>query len=128
MLESILYWIPYPKERFNPGLGSFAHCMCHSSLYYLAKDRRKLTRLIAGSALVLLHLPMDRLVRSSLKTRLRCLERFDHLNVRGKSVVIVVEKEVLTIYMENPEIPVGKANGTHHSIQSTSEIMGFWAK
>ena len=22
---------------------------------------------------------------------------------------------VLTIYMENPEIPVGKSNGTHHS-------------
>ena len=35
---------------------------------------------------------------------------------------------VLTIYMENPEIPVGKSNGTHHSIWSTSEIMGFWSK
>ena len=23
---------------------------------------------------------------------------------------------MLTIYMENPEIPVGKSNGTHHSI------------
>ena len=32
---------------------------------------------------------------------------------------------VLTIYMENPEIPVGKSNGAHHSIWSTSEIMGF---
>ena len=29
---------------------------------------------------------------------------------------------------ENPEIPVGKSNGTHHSIWSTSEIMGFWSK
>ena len=27
-----------------------------------------------------------------------------------------------------PEIPVGKSNGTHHSIWSTSEIMGFWSK
>ena len=35
---------------------------------------------------------------------------------------------VLTIYMENPEIPVGKSNGTHHSIWSTSEIMSFWSK
>ena len=35
---------------------------------------------------------------------------------------------MLTIYMENPEIPVGKSNGTHHSIWSTSEIMGFWSK
>ena len=32
---------------------------------------------------------------------------------------------MLTIYMEYPEIPVGKSNGTHHS---TSEIMGFWSK
>ena len=35
---------------------------------------------------------------------------------------------VLTIYMQNPEIPVGKSNGTHHSIWSTSEVMGFWSK
>ena len=35
---------------------------------------------------------------------------------------------VLTIYMKKPEIPVGKSNGTHHSIWSTSEIMGFWSK
>ena len=35
---------------------------------------------------------------------------------------------LLTIYMENPEIPVGKSNGTHHSVRSTSEIMGFWSK
>ena len=28
---------------------------------------------------------------------------------------------VLTIYMENPEIPVGKSNGTHCSIWGTSE-------
>ena len=36
---------------------------------------------------------------------------------------------VLTIYMEtDPEIPVGKSNGTHHSIWSTSEILGFWSK
>ena len=35
---------------------------------------------------------------------------------------------VLTIYMENPEIQVGKSNGAHHSIWSTSEIMGFWSK
>ena len=33
---------------------------------------------------------------------------------------------VLTIYMENQEIPVGKSNGTHHSIWSTSEIIGFF--
>ena len=32
---------------------------------------------------------------------------------------------VPTFYMENPEIPVGKSNGTHHSIWSTSEIMGY---
>ena len=30
--------------------------------------------------------------------------------------------------MENAEIPVGKSNNTHHSIWSTSEIMGFWSK
>ena len=30
--------------------------------------------------------------------------------------------------MENPEIPVGKSNGTHHSFRNTSEIMGFWSK
>ena len=35
---------------------------------------------------------------------------------------------VLTIYMGNPEIPVGKSSGTHHSIWSTSKIMGFWSK
>ena len=35
---------------------------------------------------------------------------------------------VLTIYMENQENPVGKPNGTHHSIWSSSEIMGFWSK
>ena len=35
---------------------------------------------------------------------------------------------VLTIYKQNPEIPVGKSNSTHHSIWSTSEIMGFWSK
>ena len=29
-----------------------------------------------------------------------------------------------------PEIPVGKSNGMHHSIWSTSEIiiMGYWSK
>ena len=31
---------------------------------------------------------------------------------------------MLTIYMENPKFPVGKSNGMHHSIWSTSEI---WA-
>ena len=36
--------------------------------------------------------------------------------------------EVLSIYMENPEIPVGKSNGMHHSIWSISEIMGCWLK
>ena len=35
---------------------------------------------------------------------------------------------VITIYIENHEISVGKSNGTHHSIWSTSEIMGFWSK
>ena len=35
---------------------------------------------------------------------------------------------VLTIYMENPDIPVGKSYGTHHSIWNTSKIMGFWSK
>ena len=35
---------------------------------------------------------------------------------------------MLTIYMENLEIPVGKSNGMHHSIWSISEIMGFWSK
>ena len=39
-----------------------------------------------------------------------------------------MRSRVLTIYMENPEIPVGKSNGTHHSIWSTSEIMGFLSK
>ena len=32
---------------------------------------------------------------------------------------------MLTIYMENLEISVGKSNGTHHSIWSTSEIMNY---
>ena len=35
---------------------------------------------------------------------------------------------VLNIYMENPEIPVGKSNGTHHSIWNTSEIMELLVK
>ena len=26
------------------------------------------------------------------------------------------------------EIPIGKSNGSYHSIWSTSEIMGFWSK
>ena len=39
----------------------------------------------------------------------------------------IMTASVLTIYMENPEIPVGESNGTHHSIWSTSEIMGFWS-
>ena len=38
------------------------------------------------------------------------------------------EPGVLTIYMENPEIPVGKSNGTHFFSWSTSEIVGFWSK
>ena len=33
---------------------------------------------------------------------------------------------VLTIYMENPEIPVGKSNGTRHSIWSTV-LLKLWA-
>ena len=31
---------------------------------------------------------------------------------------------VLTIYMGKPEIPVGKSNGSRHSIWETSENMG----
>ena len=46
----------------------------------------------------------------------------------GFDKVTSVHPGVLTIYTENPEIPVGKSNGTHHSIWSTSEIMGFWSK
>ena len=42
--------------------------------------------------------------------------------------LLVITRGAYTIYMENPEIPVGKSNGTHHSIWSTSEIMGFWSK
>ena len=38
-----------------------------------------------------------------------------------------MRSRVLTIYMENPEIPVKTSNGTHHSIWSTSEVMGFWS-
>ena len=30
--------------------------------------------------------------------------------------------------MGNPEIPVEKSNGTHHSIWRTSKIIGFWSK
>ena len=36
--------------------------------------------------------------------------------------------EASTIQTENPEIPVGKSNGTHHSIRSTSKIMALWSK
>ena len=32
--------------------------------------------------------------------------------------------EVLTIYMEKPEIPVGKSNGSRHSVWEASENMG----
>ena len=31
---------------------------------------------------------------------------------------------VLTIYMEKPEIPVGKSNGSRHSVWKASENMG----
>ena len=31
---------------------------------------------------------------------------------------------VLTIYTEKPEIPVGKSNGSRHSVWKASEIMG----
>ena len=34
---------------------------------------------------------------------------------------------VLTIYIENLEIPDGKLNGMHHSIWSISEIVHFWS-
>jgi len=30
---------------------------------------------------------------------------------------------VLTIYMGKPEIPVGKSNGSHHSVWEASEYM-----
>ena len=50
------------------------------------------------------------------------------LGVNPFSSRFIFRTGVLTIYMENPEIPVGKSNGTHHSIWSTSEIMGFWSK
>ena len=33
--------------------------------------------------------------------------------------ILNLNSGVLTIYMEKPEIPVGKSNGTHHSIWST---------
>ena len=46
----------------------------------------------------------------------------------GGGEVGKAEPGVLTIYMENPEIPVGKSNGTHFSIWNTSEIMGYWSK
>ena len=35
---------------------------------------------------------------------------------------------MLTIYKENPEILVGKWNGTYHSIWNTSEIIGYRLK
>ena len=31
---------------------------------------------------------------------------------------------VLTIYMEKPKIPVGKLNGSHHSVKKVLQIMG----
>ena len=48
--------------------------------------------------------------------------------LKTDDLMALVSFGVLTIYMENPEIPVGKSNGTHHSIWSTSEILGSWSK
>ena len=48
--------------------------------------------------------------------------------IKSQSVTIQMRAGVLTIYMENPEIPFGKSNGTHHSIWSTSKNNGLLVK
>ena len=45
--------------------------------------------------------------------------------VNGRFDVASALSYSLTIYTENPEILVGKWNGTHHSIWSISEIIGY---
>ena len=54
--------------------------------------------------------------------------KFYPLNEEVRVQELNTKSRVPTIYMENPEIPVGKSNGMHHSIWNTSEIMGYWSK
>ena len=44
---------------------------------------------------------------------------------RGNDVVLTSKPWELTIYMEKPEIPVGKSNGSHYSVWNVLQVMGY---
>ena len=54
---------------------------------------------------------------------------FDHgavkLLIRDKFFSNQYSSGVLTIYMGKPEIPVGRSNGSRHSVWEASENLGF---
>ena len=55
---------------------------------------------------------------------LRDLENCDADFIRRLSLQANREAWVLTIYTGKPEIPVGKSNGSRHSVWEASENMG----
>ena len=59
--------------------------------------------------------------------QLLLVQMFCHvpLHELNRRKILTFISGVLTIYMEKPEIPVGKSNGSHHSVWNVLQIMGF---